>query len=168
MTLTPQTAYPSRSRHYACLYLVKRALLLPQYEICSLEPILNLHTTGRPTHGVGWIFFEHDHWPVYSLDDRFNPQSELLATQRICAIINYQERYFGLICTHVITLPSAEIHLWPLPSIMARPGSPIQGLARYDNRMGLISTAADLVRFLQINQVYDEPSSKFKISNTRP
>lgn len=142
-----------QTRHYALLSLVNRALLLPQSEIRNLEPVLDLRTTDRPAQGVGWIFFEHNDWPVYSLDDNLTPQSEPLATQRICVLVNYHDGYFGLMCRNVITLSGTVLRLWPLPAMMTSSESPIQGLARYENYTSLVSTAADLATYLQVGQV---------------
>ena len=143
-------AHPTHSASYVLLSLGQRRLLLPQQEVHTLESVWDMVTTDRPQGGVGWLPYAGDSWPVYGLDEMLNPLSDVPANQRICALLNLDDRYMGLLCTDIATIPGSAIHPRPLPQAMYRPVSPIVGLVQYEDDVGLVSTAAALATFLGI------------------
>ena len=141
-------ALPSRDAvynpFYALLSLESRALLLPQREIRSLEPALDIKTEEPPDQGVGWLSFEHRDWPVYGFDEGLNPLSLLPASQRCCALLSLEDSYWGLLCTTVATVASSDLHIHPLPASMLTPSSPLSGVAVYGDGVAVVSTASAL------------------------
>ena len=139
----------AQDRPYALLSLGKRALLIPQPDLRSLESVLDVHTADQPAHGVGWLRFANNDWPVYSLDEALRPLSTSPPTQRICALLGCADGYFGLTCTNAISLRGQEKHIHPLPTAMFTLESPLCGLAVHEGRVGLVSTADALAQFLR-------------------
>jgi hypothetical protein len=135
---------------YALLSLHNHVLLLPQGDIRTLESVLDVSPSGQLANSVGWLPFEGDRWPVYGLDEDLNPCSELLETQRLCVLLNIEGGYFSLLCQNIATLPGSAVRFCPLPPAMIKPGSPLQGLALYGDRVGLVSTAEALATFLDV------------------
>ncbi len=142
----------AQDRPYALLSLGKRALLIPQNEIRTLESVLDVHTSNQPPHGVGWLRFESNDWPVYSLDEALQPLSAIPATQRICALLGFEDSYFGLTCTNASTLRGTEKHIRPIPAAMLNLESPLCGLALHGDDIGLVSTAGVLAQFLRLSR----------------
>lgn len=151
MALDPTTTNAGPERRYALVSLGSRMLLLPQHEICTLEPVLDVNTSDQPAHGVGWLRFEHNHWPVYSLDETLLPLPAMPSTQRICALLSYTDGYFGLTCSNVRTLQGTELRSRSLPAPMWNPESPLDGLVLYGDRVGVVSTASMLAHFLGLD-----------------
>ena len=141
----------AQDRPYALLFLGECALLIPQNEIRTLESVLDVHTADQPAHGVGWLRFENNDWPVYSLDEALQPLSAMPPTQRICALLGFADGYFGLTCTNVITLRDTEKHIRPIPTAMFNLESPLCGLAIHGDRIGLVSTSGALAQFLRVS-----------------
>ncbi|MDH3644262.1 MAG: hypothetical protein OES38_19305 [Gammaproteobacteria bacterium] len=145
------------SQPYAVLSMGGRMLLLPQSEIRMLELVLDINTADQPVNGVGWLSFENSRWPVYCLNGELNPLTELPAARRICALLSLDDGYFGLVCAEV-TAVQGDVRVRSLPAAMARPDSPLRGLALHGDRLGLVSTAAALAGFLGVGEAVDPKS----------
>lgn len=143
------TATTDQDNSYALLSLGQRALLIPQHELRTLESVMDVHTSEQPAHGVGWLQFEDNHWPVYSLDEALQPLPAMPSTQRICALLSHTDGYFGLTCSNVRTLRGTELRSRSLPAPMSNPESPLSGLVLYEDRVGVVSTASALARLLR-------------------
>ena len=143
---------------YALLSLHHHALLLPQGGIRTLESVLDISLDGQLANSVGWLPFEGDRWPVYGLDERLNPCSELPKTQRLCVLLSIEGGYFGLLCQNSATLRGSAVCIRPLPTAMIKPGSPLRGLALYSDGVGLMSTAEALATFLGVGVGLFSPS----------
>ena len=134
---------------YVCLSLCRQALLLPQYDLRILESVLDVNIADRPVDGVGWLRFEKRRWPVYCFNEELHPWPVMPPQQRICALFTCASGYFGLMCANVATVPGAQIRIRPLAAAMARPHSPLCGLALYHGKVGWVSTAAHLAVLLK-------------------
>jgi hypothetical protein len=148
-----QTLYNTvQDRPYVLLSLGTRALLMPQNDIRALESVLDVQTSAQPAHGVGWLQFENNDWPVYSLDEALQPLSAIPSTQRICALLGSPDGSFGLTCTNATTLRDTEKHIRPIPAAMRNQESPLCGLAIHGGRIGLVCTADTLAQFLRLRR----------------
>lgn len=143
----PEHPHPS----YALLTIGQRMLLLPQSEVHTLESVLDIRTEQPPLHGVGWLSFEHQDWPVYGMDAALDPLSEIPASQRVCVLLILEKGYVGLLCSDVTTVRSAAVECRPLPQAMATPHTPLRALALFGDRIGLVSTTMALASYLRVN-----------------
>jgi hypothetical protein len=134
---------------YVCLSLGHQALFLPQHDIRILESVLDVSTADRPGDGVGWLYFEKKHWPVYCVNEELHLLPVMPSQQRICALLTCASGYFGLVCANVATVPGVQLRIRPLAAAMTRPHSPLCGLTLYHGRVGLVSTAAHLAVLLK-------------------
>jgi hypothetical protein len=141
-----------QERHYTLLSIGSHALLLPQSEIRILAPVQDIKIVGQGTSRViGWLPFAGRHWPVYCLDETLHPLPHLPSGQRICTLIKLNTSYFGLVCTHVAPVQGSALRIWPVPTAMAKPDSPLRGLSRYGEQVVLLSTAAALAVLLGVS-----------------
>ncbi|MFO1351943.1 MAG: hypothetical protein U1F68_15220 [Gammaproteobacteria bacterium] len=138
---------------YALLTLDRRLLLLPQSEILTLEPVLDVEVTRKPAKGVGWLGFEGRDWPVYALDDDLNPLPVAPTQRRVCVLVNASGQYIGLICSSIATVRAAELRTRSLPAAMTRPGTLLRGLALHNDRLGVVSTGEALANYLQVGRL---------------
>ncbi len=151
MERRPEAIGTHQDRTYALLTIEHRKLLLPQSEVRTLESVLDIHTEHPPAKGIGWLAFEHHHWPVYGMDGSLSPLAEVPTNQRICLLLTYAEGYFGLLCTDVTTVQSSAIELQPLPLAMTNPHTPLSSLALIEDYVGLVSMAAVLATYFNVN-----------------
>jgi hypothetical protein len=140
-------------RPYTLLSIGGHAILLPQSEICTLAPIQDLSLVGRRASGVvGWFPWAGRRWPVYCLDEGLHPLPHLPPGQRLCALVKLNTSYFGLVCAHVAIVPGSAVRIWPVPTAMAMPDSPLHGLSRHADSVALVSTAAALATVLGVSE----------------
>ncbi len=151
MERTTEATHTDRERTYVLLTIEHRKLLLPQNEVRTLESVLDIRAQYPPVNGVGWLPFEHHHWPVYGMDAALNPLSTVPSNQRICAVLTLEGGYFGLLGTDVATVQGSAVELQPLPRAMAMPNTPLRSLALLGDHIGLVSAAAALAVYFQVN-----------------
>jgi hypothetical protein len=151
MQWTPETTPDDQHQSYALLTIEQRLLLLPQREVRTLESVLDMRADDPPDHGVGWLPFEQQNWPVYSMDTALNPLSAAPAKQRICALLTLPEGHVGLLCSDVAMAPGSTVKLRPLPQAMAKSHRPFTALALVGDRIGLVSTATVLATYFNVN-----------------
>jgi CheW-like protein len=151
MTQTFPAPQDDQERPYTLLSIGGHALLLPQSEIRILAPVQDIKIMGQRASGVvGWLPFAGRRWPVYCLDEALHPLPHLPPGQRICALVKLNTSYFGLVCAHVAMVQGSALHIWPVPTAMTMPDSPLQGLSRHADRVALVSTAAALAVWLGV------------------
>ena len=144
MDRTSATTPDNPRQSYALLTVEQHLLLLPQRDVRTLESVLDLRAEQPPAHGVGWLSFERQDWPVYAMDAAFNPLSAVPANQRICALLTLEEGYAGLLCSDVAIAPDTAVEFRPLPQAMAKSHRPFHALALFGDRLGLVSSATVL------------------------
>ena len=151
MQRTPETTPDNQHQSYALLTIEQRLLLLPQREVRTLESVLDMRADDPPDYGVGWLPFEQQDWPVYSMDAALNPLSAAPAKQRICVLLTLPEGHLGLLCSDVAMAPGSTFELRPLPRAMAKPHRPFTALAVVGDRIGLVSAATVLAAYFNVN-----------------
>lgn len=145
---------------YAVLSFDGRRLLLPQAEIRSLEPLLDVQAARAEFPGsIGAILFEGERWPVYGVNRELALLDVSLPTRRVCVMLSLGEGYLGLLCDEIAPFGSSNPTLQPLPACMARPDSPVHALVNHEGEIGIVTTTARLWAFLQkasdAGRVYD-------------
>ena len=144
-----------RTPLYAMMRFDGRKLLLPQSEVWALEPAVDVDTTTRSPHGVGWISHQGDWWPVYCLTRDLAVLAELPEARRICALLKKREGYLGMVCDDLITVQGESLQFYPVPVCMRSSSSPIQNLAILGKDVGLVSTTAHLGAFIGDGLAHD-------------
>jgi hypothetical protein len=137
------------SRLFALLRLASVALLVPLHEVQSLESVEDIDKSRRVGGSAGALR-RADSWvTVFCLSDNLEPQPELPAAFRMCAILATGGTLVGLACHAVSSVDDAALIHHPLPTCMRATHSPIRGLAKQGERVYCRTTAADLVPFLE-------------------
>jgi len=135
---------------YAVLSFDGRRLLLPQAEIRSLEPLLDVQAALAEFPGsIGAILFEGERWPVYGVDRELALLDVPPPTRRVCVMLSLGEGYLGMLCDQIAPFGSSNPALQPLPACMARPDSPVHALVVYEGEISVVTTTARLWAFLQ-------------------
>jgi hypothetical protein len=139
----------SGTRLFALLRLANVALLVPLHEVQSLESVEDIDKTRRIGGSAGALR-RADSWiTVFCLSDNLEPQPELPAAFRMCAILASGGTLVGLACQAVSSVNDAALTHHPLPTCMRATHSPIRALANHGERVYCRTTAADLVPFLE-------------------
>jgi len=134
--------------HFAVLSIEGLSLLLPQQDIHTVEPVLDLELTTGERGYAGWINREEERWPVYCLSADLEPLRDLPIERRVCVILDHDESGFGLACEQMTTLQQAHLSFFAVPECMRTPGLPVRALARHDEGVLCVTTAVDLAGFL--------------------
>jgi hypothetical protein len=123
-------------------------LCLPQNEIRTLEPVLDLREVDAGL-AVGVIEVEDGVWPVFCLSEDLVPQSELPVGRRVCVLLGHGEVLFGLACERVESLQAALVRLVPVPETVAREASAIWSLGLYGEEILCMSSTRALADLLE-------------------
>ena len=131
----------------AVLTLDGRKWLLPQREIQSLEPLLDVVADDGSPDRMGVIAFQENWWPVYCVSGELDVLREIPAARRVCVLLNDGDNQFALVCDQVEALDEERPRIRPLPACMALPDSPLQALLVYKGGLGCITTTVRLAAF---------------------
>lgn len=123
-------------------------LLLPQQDICLLELASNLVTDAPPPSGLGWITFQQQAVPVFSLSTNLKWQERVTDERPICVLLKTAEKYFALLCNEAALLRSSDLSLQTVPQAMIVSGAPFQQLALHGEHLACVSSAAQLFAWL--------------------
>jgi hypothetical protein len=135
-------------RLYAFLRFDDQGILLPQSDICALEPVLDIEIDEKPPTAAGQIEFNRQRWPVYALTGNLTVSREIPARRRICVVVNKSGGHFGLVCDRFDTLQARDVTFQPMPACMLAPHTPIDALAIHDGRVELVCRGDGLAVFL--------------------
>lgn len=123
-------------------------LCLPQNEIRTLEPVLDLREVDEGL-AVGVMEVDDGVWPVFCLSEDLVPQSDLPVERRVCVLLGHGETLFGLACERVESLQAALVRLVPVPEAVAREGSAIWSLGLYGEEIVCMSSTRALADLLE-------------------
>lgn len=139
---------PADETAYALLRLDELRLLVPQHDIRLLEPSVDVTLDAPPAGGIGWMTFRQQRVPVFSLSAELNWQPEAEKSHTICALLEAEGRYFGLLCTEVGLLGADEIAFHEIPRAMTTPLAPFHRLALHGDHLACVSSAPQIFAFL--------------------
>lgn len=144
------SAAPATLVGWALLTMDGVTLALPQKDIVTIELVSALQPPGADGGGeIGWFVQDTERWPVHCLDRRFAPAPALAGTTRVCVLFRSDHRTLGLAGTQVALLAAdADLAVPPLPACLARPGSPLTGLALHRDRIVAVVHARALADYL--------------------
>lgn len=148
MAHSPAQTTPVPEGRLAVLTMDGRRLLVPQGEIQSLEPLLDMAREGSSPYTVGTIAFAGHWWPVYCLSRELEVLREIPLTRRLCGLLNDGNHQFALVCDQIEPLAEERPRLRPLPVCMATPDSPLLALLIQRGELGCVTSTARLAAFL--------------------
>lgn len=136
------------------LVLDGRPWLLPQAEVASLEPLLDLDPEVRAPNSIGALAYRDAWWPVYCLSGELRILPRMSERGRVCLLLNNGADQFGLVCDQVEVLAEPP-PLFPLPACMRLPDSPIEALTLLNAGLGCATTAEHLARLIAAGEDSD-------------
>lgn len=136
-------------RPYSALKLDYLVLLVPQEDVRTLEPAVDLERTEPPPNGVGWIRLGNERWPVFCFSEQLRRTVDVPATRRICAVLASGPRVFGVLCSDVSLLRLPDSRVEPMPVAMVLPGRPVHALALHEGTVMCLTSAARLIAHAQ-------------------
>jgi hypothetical protein len=128
--------------------------LLPQTEVASLEPLLDIDPEVRPPGSIGAIAYRDAWWPVYCLSGELRILARMPDRRRVCLLLNNGADQFGLIADQAEVLAEPP-PLFPLPACMRLPDSPIKALALFDTGLGYTTSAEHIARLIATGEHCD-------------
>ena len=152
-------------QHFAALSLDGLNLLLPQEDVRSVEPVLDVEPTTSQRTAGNWVDQEQKHWSVYCLTADLTPMGDLPVERRVCVILDHEAVRFGLSVEQVITLQQAQLSFFSLPHCMRLPGSPIRALACQNDTVLCVTTATDLADYLAQDEYLSTPALEGRASD---
>ncbi len=154
--VTPEqnASAPISIGHYALLSMDRLALLIPQHQVRSLEPALDVQRTQA--RDAAWISTAGVNWPVYCLSEDLWPNLEVPANRHICALLQSGAGLLGVLCDQVATLERTELDILPLPHCMRTQDTPLLGLVLHAGRVLCVSSANHLLNCVVPRQDTDK------------
>jgi hypothetical protein len=125
-------------------------LALPQSEALQIELASDLKVTDAEGQEAGRLSRRNGKpWPAYCLDWALRVQRPAPAERRLCVFFGTQDDARGILCDRVWPL-AADADLRPEPprGCMNGPRSPTIGLARFQDGVALVTSAAELRAYL--------------------
>jgi hypothetical protein len=142
---------------FALLRIDETRVLVPQADIRLIDLAVDLDRGDPPPQGVGWTRSGQQRHPVYC------PSSELACMvgapqeRPICAVLDGAGRVFGLLCNEALLLKAQDVVRHALPSAMATPDTPFDGLALQAGKLACISSASRLLAHLLKGSDHAQP-----------
>lgn len=135
---------------YALLRFEQTRLLVPQSDIRLLELRADIELDAAPPDGVGWVQFRQRRAPVYCLTSQLRWTGALPPDRTVCAVLEAEGEYFGLMCSDVSIVRAEEVTLHEVPAAMRQPQAPFQRLGLYGEQLVCVSSVAQLKQYLPL------------------
>ncbi len=132
--------------HFANLVFGDLQLLIPQTDIYTLEPTIDMLPSVATIGSVGQLKQSDNVWSLYALSDDLTLLSHCPDTYRIAILMKNSQPSYGLLCEQVQTIARSELTIYPLPTVMNGENSPLLALAVYGDEVRYISSAMTLSR----------------------
>ena len=125
-------------------------LALPQSEALQIELAFDLKSADEGGQEVGRLSRRiGKSWPAYCLDSALRVQRPAPAERRLCVFLGTQVDTRGILCDRVWPLAAdADLRPEPPPGCMNGPRSPTIGLARFQDGVAVVTSAAELKAYL--------------------
>ena len=133
---------------FAVLSLEGLNLLLPQEDVHSVEPILDVEPATNQRTAASWVDQAQERWPIYCLSPELDTMRDLPVERRVCVLLDRDEVGFGLAVEQVTALQQGQLRFFSLPICMRTPGSPVRAMACQDEAVLCVTTAIDLADYL--------------------
>ncbi len=150
-----QTNYPitnmtATENLYALINFDTIQLLIPQYEIETLEPVSEIDAIQENTRSIGLIKTLDKQWPIYCFDQTLELTSNMPNSHRICVLMSKQATNIGITCEQIKTLDQKFPCFQAIPSCMSNPDSPIDALVVLNqNNIAYSSSVLHLANYIK-------------------
>lgn len=132
----------------AMLLFGQTHLLVPQRDIRVLDLVSDMDLSDVPEGGIGWTEFRQQRIPVYCLSEQLEWRTELEPDRTICALLEAEREFFGLLCTEVSIIQAAQIDFFDIPAAMRMSNAPYDLLAMSGDTLACVSSASLLCTYL--------------------
>jgi hypothetical protein len=122
---------------------------MPQNQIPSVEPSMDLDIQSGPAGSVGEIVLSGRPWPVYSLDRNLDLIGQIPRERRICVLIFGALGGFGITCDELSPLNTDDVRMHSIPGCMRTPDLSAESLAVYDGRVACVLSAEAIARRIE-------------------
>lgn len=133
-------------KYFANVVIGKLDLLIPQSDIYSLEPAIDMIPSNERTGSLGQLKQSGNVWPLYAFSEDLNLLPAWLESYRIAILMKNVHPVYGLLCEQVYTIEQDSISIHPVPPSMVTMDSPLLALALYGEEVRCISSAKELSR----------------------
>ncbi|MDD1606491.1 MAG: hypothetical protein LUP96_07335 [Methylococcaceae bacterium] len=131
------------SEHFAVLSFDGLQLLIPQNDIYSLEPIVDI-TPSADNSSLGQLQQGSQVWSLYALSSDLTLLTSRPDSYHIVILMKNVQPAFGLLCEQVQTIERSQIRIHPVPPAMNCKNSPLLALALTGEEVRCISSASAL------------------------
>lgn len=132
-----------QSDYFANLQFSGIQLLIPQGDIFSLEPSLDMIGI-KEKNSLGQMQQGDLKWSLYALSHDLDVLTEQPEPYHIAVLLKNTEFACGLLCEQISTISSKELIIQHIPDAMYAKHSPLLALAIYQNDIRFVSSAARL------------------------
>jgi len=134
------------SERFATLGFAGLQLLIPQSDIYSLEPAVDITPDTETIGSVGQLEQSGEVWSLYALSADLDLLKTCPDNYRIAILLKNVTPQYGLLCEQVNTISRDQISIHPIPPVMHCKNSPLLALALYGDEVRYISSASALSR----------------------
>lgn len=137
------TEWPER---FAVLVFGGLQLLIPQSDIYSLEPVLDMAPCFDIIGSVGHLKQGGKMWSLYALSSDLDLLDSCPDSYRIAILMKNVKSEYGLLCEQVDSIARDQINIYPIPAVMYCKDAPLLALALHGEEVCYISSASELSR----------------------
>jgi hypothetical protein len=134
------------SDYFANVTFAGLQLLIPQSDIYSLEPTVDMTPCLDAIGAVGQLQQGNEVWSLYALSSDLTLLNSCPDSYRIAVLLKNIKPVYGLVCEQIDTLARNQISIHPIPTAMRNLESPLLALALYGEEVRYISSASALTR----------------------
>jgi len=136
------------SEHFAVLVFAGLQLLIPQNDIFSLEPTIDMTPSTTTIGSVGQLQQSNQAYALYALSADFTLLNSCPESYRIAVLMKNVNPVYGVLCEQIDTIKRDQLSIHPVPAAMRRENSPLLALALVGEEVRYISSANALSRLL--------------------
>jgi len=134
------------SEYFANITFAGLQLLIPQSDIYSLEPTVDMTPCLDVMGATGQLQQGNEVWSLYALSSDLSLLHSCPDSYRIAVLLKNVKPIYGLLCEQIDSLARNQISIHPIPTAMRNPKSPLLALALYGEEVRYISSASELSR----------------------
>jgi hypothetical protein len=132
------------AEHFALLSFAGLQLLIPQNDIYSLEPTVDITPAVTDNGSLGQLKQGGQVWSLYALSSDLTLLTSRPDSYRIAILMKNVQPAFGLLGEQVNTIDRSQISIHPVPPAMNGNDSPLLALALIGEQVRIISSASAL------------------------
>jgi hypothetical protein len=136
------------SEHFAVLVFAGLQLLIPQNDIFSLEPTIDMTPSTTTIGSVGQLQQSNQAYALYALSAELTLLNSCPESYRIAVLMKNVNPVYGVLCEQIDTIKRDQLSIHPVPAAMRRENSPLLALALVGEEVRYISSANALSRLL--------------------